>query len=292
MKTKPKPYSFPEVTVTAKRPKQKPYSFPEVTVTAKRIQSKKTPETKSLARTINENPAVQIAKIFDPTGISSWPDVAYAISDYKQGKGSAGNVALNVLGALPVIGKLKAPIQLYKAGKTLTRSQAVAKNVVKGVGAIGDLAAKIEKLPLSAAEKITSGSKKPISGLVNKTASSILKTSEKMGAATSSSINKLTKQKPISKQFLPSQDITNTITSGLNAANLSADIKSASESMKTNIKENKYAKGGWITDVTKSIKKRGTEGVCTGAKFGSSSCPPGSRRYNLAQTFRKMAKNR
>ena len=54
----------------------------------------------------------------------------------------------------------------------------------------------------------------------------------------------------------------------------------------------KYKKGGWIADVTKSIKKRGTEGVCTGAKFGGSSCPPGSRRYNLAKTFRKMAKNR
>lgn len=51
-------------------------------------------------------------------------------------------------------------------------------------------------------------------------------------------------------------------------------------------------KGGWIQKATASIKKRGTEGVCTGSKFGSSSCPPGSKRYNLAKTFRKMAKNR
>ena len=29
---------------------------------------------------------------------------------------------------------------------------------------------------------------------------------------------------------------------------------------------------------------------CTGDKFGSESCPPGSKRYNLAKTFRKMAK--
>ena len=53
-----------------------------------------------------------------------------------------------------------------------------------------------------------------------------------------------------------------------------------------------YKKGGWIQKATASIKRRGTEGVCTGAKFGSSSCPPGSRRYNLAKTFRKMAKAR
>ena len=61
-----------------------------------------------------------------------------------------------------------------------------------------------------------------------------------------------------------------------------------------------YAKGGrvgaksgkWIQEVNASIKRRGTKGVCTGKKFGSKSCPPGSKRYNLAKTFRKMAKKR
>lgn len=47
--------------------------------------------------------------------------------------------------------------------------------------------------------------------------------------------------------------------------------------------------GHWIQDATASIKKRGTEGVCSGDKFGSESCPPGSKRYNLAQTFKAMA---
>ena len=46
----------------------------------------------------------------------------------------------------------------------------------------------------------------------------------------------------------------------------------------------------WIQGVNKSIKKRGTKGVCTGKKFGSASCPPGSKRYNLAKTFKKMAR--
>jgi len=53
-----------------------------------------------------------------------------------------------------------------------------------------------------------------------------------------------------------------------------------------------FYKTGWIQDVTKSIKKRGTKGVCTGSKFGGPSCPPGSKRYNLAKTFKKMAKNK
>ena len=38
--------------------------------------------------------------------------------------------------------------------------------------------------------------------------------------------------------------------------------------------------------------RRGTKGVCTGKKFGSKSCPPGSKRYNLAKTFKKMARKR
>lgn len=50
--------------------------------------------------------------------------------------------------------------------------------------------------------------------------------------------------------------------------------------------------GKWIQKATASIKRRGTEGVCTGAKFGSPSCPPGSKRYNLAKTFKKMAKKK
>ena len=62
-----------------------------------------------------------------------------------------------------------------------------------------------------------------------------------------------------------------------------------------------YAKGGRVRakevvdgfkKLTASIKRRGTKGVCTGKKFGSKSCPPGSKRYNLAKTFRKMAKKR
>ena len=61
-----------------------------------------------------------------------------------------------------------------------------------------------------------------------------------------------------------------------------------------------YAKGGrvrakdgdWIQKATASIKRRGTKGVCTGKKFGSKTCPPGSKRYNLAKTFKKMARKR
>ena len=47
--------------------------------------------------------------------------------------------------------------------------------------------------------------------------------------------------------------------------------------------------GDWIQKAVKGMRK---DKPCTGKKFGSASCPPGSKRYNLAQTFKKMAKKR
>jgi len=40
------------------------------------------------------------------------------------------------------------------------------------------------------------------------------------------------------------------------------------------------------------LKGGGKDKPCTGRKFGGASCPPGSKRYNLAKTFKKMAKKR
>jgi len=68
------------------------------------------------------------------------------------------------------------------------------------------------------------------------------------------------------------------------------------------IHKNKKAEGGiislkkggkadkkWIQKATKGMRK---DKPCTGKKFGSASCPPGSKRYNLAQTFKKMARSK
>jgi len=49
--------------------------------------------------------------------------------------------------------------------------------------------------------------------------------------------------------------------------------------------EMEFKKGGWIQAATKGMRK---DKPCTGSKFGSSTCPPGSKRYNLAKTFKKM----
>lgn len=61
---------------------------------------------------------------------------------------------------------------------------------------------------------------------------------------------------------------------------------------KTGGKVTKAKDGKWIQKATASIKKRGTEGVCTGKKFGGPTCKPGSKRYNLAKVFKGMAKKK
>jgi hypothetical protein len=68
-----------------------------------------------------------------------------------------------------------------------------------------------------------------------------------------------------------------------------AEIRGYNEASERS-KKPKAKNGKWIQKATSSIKRRGTEGVCTGSKFGGPTCKPGSKRYNLAQTFKKMSK--
>ena len=44
----------------------------------------------------------------------------------------------------------------------------------------------------------------------------------------------------------------------------------------------------WIQKAFSKIKKKGTEGKCTGKKYGSKSCPEGSKAYNMAKNLRKI----
>lgn len=46
-------------------------------------------------------------------------------------------------------------------------------------------------------------------------------------------------------------------------------------------------KWAWIQKAVRNMRK---DKPCTGAKFGSWSCPEGSKRYALAKTFKKLAK--
>ena len=53
-----------------------------------------------------------------------------------------------------------------------------------------------------------------------------------------------------------------------------------------------YIERNWIQTAFNDVKARGTEGVCTGNKFGSASCPAGSKRYNMAKNLRNINKHK
>lgn len=48
----------------------------------------------------------------------------------------------------------------------------------------------------------------------------------------------------------------------------------------------------WIQKAFAKSKAKGTTGKCSGSRFGSKSCPPGSKAYNMAKTLKKLRKKR
>jgi len=67
--------------------------------------------------------------------------------------------------------------------------------------------------------------------------------------------------------------------------------KYVNESLDEFLNEGKK-KSKWIQGAFKDVKKRGTEGVCSGSNFGGPSCPKGSKRYNMAKNLRRIAKKK
>ena len=49
------------------------------------------------------------------------------------------------------------------------------------------------------------------------------------------------------------------------------------------------SKKNWIQSATAHMDK---SKPCTGVKLGSSTCPPGSKKFVLAKTFKRMSKNK
>ena len=48
----------------------------------------------------------------------------------------------------------------------------------------------------------------------------------------------------------------------------------------------------FIQKVFANAKRKGTLGDCTGKKFGSKSCPKGSKKYNFEKNMRKINKKK
>ena len=89
--------------------------------------------------------ALQLA---DPTGVSSYPDVWYSGKEFLKSPSWAklGDVGLNTLSALPLIGKVTAPFKAAKMAKLLTRIED-ANALVKGVEKANRLNRAIDTVP-------------------------------------------------------------------------------------------------------------------------------------------------
>lgn len=175
---------------------------------------------------------MNVVKMFDPTGISSYPDVAYSIDDYNKGKGSKSDIALNVLGALPIIGKAKGLI-------TLAKGTSKTKKGLNTITKLGDLAGDIERFPLQTAKDLTNNATKPIAKLVNKSATNLLNFNDVIRNTIVPPLN----PKRIPTKSATKSDMINAGTSLVNISNLGSDINSVSKKQFGG-KLKKYKPGG------------------------------------------------
>ena len=76
---------------------------------------------------------------------------------------------------------------------------------------------------------------------------------------------------------------------GMGWKNVAKRMVGQKEGGRIGLKKGGKSDKNWIQKATKGMVKTKP---CTGKKFGSESCPPGSKRYNLAKTFKKMGRER
>lgn len=87
-------------------------------------------------------------QLLDPTGVSSYPDVYYSGKELFNNPSweNAGMFGLNVIGALPLIGKVTTPFKAAKAAKLMSRI-GDASAIVKTADKVGDANKIIDTLP-------------------------------------------------------------------------------------------------------------------------------------------------
>ena len=80
-------------------------------------------------------------QVFDPTGISSYPDVYEAGKTFYNNPtwSNVGELGLQTLGALPLIGKLTLPIKLAKGVSKLEKVSKAASNVNRAVDTLPEI---------------------------------------------------------------------------------------------------------------------------------------------------------
>lgn len=200
-------------------------------------------------RDVNDNLGVQAAKMFDPTGITSYPDVYYAGKDLYEGKGSVGNLALSVLGALPMIGKAKTVFHLAKASRATDKVKK-AKKVLNAVEKVAEKANNFVNVPISKLKPLTESSK-VIPKVIGKGAKKVEKLAETMGKPLSP------KGQRISTKQITKSDIKNLGVNLLDIANVTRDVTNVTGQAIDETKQ--ILETPSLIDKTKTIKYYNTD---------------------------------
>lgn len=168
----------------------------------------------------NNSVPAAIGKIFDPSGISSYPDVYKAWSDGKQDY----HDLVEPLGALPVLGEVP---KIFKLTKAITNADKAAKVVASA----GKVASKVEKAIPNTLEYMGELNKylprkSPALDMLGKTGKAINKSSDNVSKYVTNQLSEVfsTKGGFTTLKGLTKADKINTAVHVLNTANLGADI--------------------------------------------------------------------
>lgn len=182
-----------------------------------------------MIRSINDNPVTQAAKIFDPTGISSYPDVYYAAKDLSEGKGSWGELGLSILGALPMVGKAKVAFRLAKTGnasKTVKATQKVLNTVEK----VATKSNKVVNAPINKLKPLAN-STKVVPKIIGKTAEKTENLAKVIGKPLTP------KGQIVGSKTITKSDVKNAAVDLLDITNVASDVNSTVTATSKKIKE-------------------------------------------------------
>lgn len=196
---------------------------------AKKYKTSQSEVDWDLVRNINDNPAVQAAKMFDPTGISSYPDVYYAVKDLAEGKGSWAELGINVLGALPMVGKAKVAFRLAKAGKGNKTVKATQK-VLKTVEKVAQKSNKIVNAPINKLKPLAN-STKVVPKVIGKTAEKTEQLAKAMGKPLTP------KGQTVTSKQITKSDVKNVAVDLLDISNVAADVSNTVTATTKKVKE-------------------------------------------------------
>lgn len=176
---------------------------------------------------INNSTGAAVAKVFDPYGVSSYPDVYKAWSDGE----THWDDLVEPLGAIPILGPVAKTLKL---SKVVTKADKAAKGIAK----VGEAASKVEKAVPNTLEYLGTLNKylprkSPALDMLGKTGEVINKSSDNVSKYVANQLSDVFNAKGgfAVADGLTKADKINTVVHTLNTVNFLADAKGVAEKL-------------------------------------------------------------